>query len=98
MTSLANIVVIYDVVDGASWYTPDCSSQIEVEIATKRRETMATVMTESTYVLSDEMLGAFSPARPIYDRENRFFTEDFEELRDAGYLKMPAPKELGGWG
>lgn len=36
--------------------------------------------------------------RPAYDRENRFFTEDFEELRTAGYLLMPAPSELGGWG
>jgi alkylation response protein AidB-like acyl-CoA dehydrogenase len=34
----------------------------------------------------------------MYDRENRFFTEDFEELKKAGYLKMPVPKELGGPG
>jgi alkylation response protein AidB-like acyl-CoA dehydrogenase len=33
-----------------------------------------------------------------YDRENRFFTEDFEELRDAGYLLMAVPTELGGLG
>src|SRR5262245_37804865 len=35
---------------------------------------------------------------PLYDRENRFFTEDFDELRLAGYLLMPIPAELGGWG
>src|SRR5262249_22633874 len=40
----------------------------------------------------------FHERAPIYDRENRFFTEDFEELRDAGYLNMPVPKELGGLG
>lgn len=34
----------------------------------------------------------------MYDRENRFFTEDFEELRDAGYLTMAVPAELGGGG
>jgi len=34
----------------------------------------------------------------MYDRENRFFTEDFDELRLAGYLLMPIPAELGGWG
>ena len=34
----------------------------------------------------------------VYDRENRFFAEDFEELRLAGYLLMPVPSELGGWG
>ncbi len=33
-----------------------------------------------------------------YDRDNRFFTEDFEELRDAGYLRLPLPPEFGGPG
>ena len=33
-----------------------------------------------------------------YDRENRFFTEDFEDLRSAGYLKAVVPAELGGSG
>jgi alkylation response protein AidB-like acyl-CoA dehydrogenase len=33
-----------------------------------------------------------------YDRENRFFTEDFEELKKAGYLLMPLPKVFGGYG
>jgi hypothetical protein len=31
-------------------------------------------------------------------RENRFFTEDFEELRQAGYLCMAVLAELGGLG
>jgi alkylation response protein AidB-like acyl-CoA dehydrogenase len=35
---------------------------------------------------------------PIYDRENRFFSEDFEELREARYLEMAIPKEMGGLG
>jgi alkylation response protein AidB-like acyl-CoA dehydrogenase len=34
----------------------------------------------------------------MYDRENRFFDEDFEELKNAGYLTMAVPKELGGMG
>jgi alkylation response protein AidB-like acyl-CoA dehydrogenase len=33
-----------------------------------------------------------------YDRENAFFTEDFEELRQAGYLRLALPRELGGYG
>jgi alkylation response protein AidB-like acyl-CoA dehydrogenase len=33
-----------------------------------------------------------------YDRDNRFFAEDFEELKAAGYLRMPVPRELGGLG
>src|SRR4029078_2250857 len=35
---------------------------------------------------------------PAYDRENRFFAEDFDELRAAGYLTMAVPRELGGGG
>ena len=33
-----------------------------------------------------------------YDRENRFFTEDFEELKEAGYLLMALPENFGGYG
>jgi alkylation response protein AidB-like acyl-CoA dehydrogenase len=33
-----------------------------------------------------------------YDRENRFFDEDFAELRKAGYLTIAVPRELGGQG
>ena len=33
-----------------------------------------------------------------YDRENRFFTEDFEELKEAGYLLMAVPEKFGGYG
>jgi alkylation response protein AidB-like acyl-CoA dehydrogenase len=49
-------------------------------------------------VLSDEILNRCLERAPVYDRENRFFHEDFEELRDAGYLKMAVPQELGGLG
>ena len=49
-------------------------------------------------ILSDDMLARFERRAPEYDRENRFCTEDFEELRDAGYLTMALPAELGGCG
>jgi alkylation response protein AidB-like acyl-CoA dehydrogenase len=49
-------------------------------------------------ILSDAMLQRFHERAPIYDRENRFFTEDFEELREAGYLTIAVPTELGGGG
>ncbi|MDH3711206.1 MAG: acyl-CoA/acyl-ACP dehydrogenase [Cyclobacteriaceae bacterium] len=39
-----------------------------------------------------------SERAPMYDRENRFFTEDFEELKDSGYLLMALPEEFGGYG
>ena len=47
-------------------------------------------------ILSDKLLRKFAERAGVYDRENRFFHEDFEDLRDAGYLTMPVPKEFGG--
>lgn len=49
-------------------------------------------------VLTDEMLQRFGERAAIYDRENRFFAEDFEELKAAGYLTGPIPAEFGGAG
>ena len=40
----------------------------------------------------------FRDRAPGYDRENRFFQEDFDELREAGYLALAVPRELGGRG
>ena len=49
-------------------------------------------------ILSDELLHHFAERAAVYDRENRFFQEDFDDLKQAGYLTMPVPKELGGPG
>ena len=49
-------------------------------------------------VLTDEMLARFDERAPLYDRENRFFNEDFEELRDSGYFRVAVPEEFGGLG
>jgi alkylation response protein AidB-like acyl-CoA dehydrogenase len=49
-------------------------------------------------ILSDELLARCRERAPVYDRENSFFTEDFEELREAGYLKIAVPREMGGDG
>jgi alkylation response protein AidB-like acyl-CoA dehydrogenase len=56
-----------------------------------------TTTTAST-VLSEDVLQRCAERAPIYDRENRFFSEDFEELKAAGYLRMPIPTEFGGLG
>jgi alkylation response protein AidB-like acyl-CoA dehydrogenase len=48
--------------------------------------------------LTDEMLARFDERAPVYDRENRFFDEDLEELRDSGYLGIAIPLEFGGPG
>jgi len=57
-----------------------------------------TTTTSKTSILSDALLARCHERAPIYDRENRFFFEDFEELRNAGYLIMAVPTELGGGG
>src|SRR3954464_5083650 len=49
-------------------------------------------------LVSDDLLRRFHERAPAYDRENRFFAEDFEDLRKTGYLTMPVPKEFGGLG
>ena len=51
-----------------------------------------------TTALSEALIARCGERAATYDRENRFFTEDFEELRDAGYLQMPIPREFGGGG
>lgn len=48
--------------------------------------------------LTEEMLARFASRAASYDRENRFFAEDFEELRAAKYLLLPLPSEFGGRG
>jgi alkylation response protein AidB-like acyl-CoA dehydrogenase len=58
---------------------------------------MATITTTKD-VLTDEMLARFDERAPQYDRDNRFFHEDFEELRESGYLKIALPEEFGGLG
>ncbi len=49
-------------------------------------------------VLPDDMLERFQQRAGAYDHENRFFFEDFEELRNSGYLTIAVPEELGGRG
>jgi alkylation response protein AidB-like acyl-CoA dehydrogenase len=57
-----------------------------------------TVMTPVQSVLSDELIARCGERAATYDRENRFFDQDFEELRAAGYLQLAVPRELGGSG
>ncbi len=58
---------------------------------------MTTVERAQT-LLSDEMLARFDERAPVYDRENRFFDEDFAELKESGYLLVAVPEEFGGSG
>jgi alkylation response protein AidB-like acyl-CoA dehydrogenase len=59
---------------------------------------MTTTVLSNHQVLSDELIQSFAERAPTYDRENRFFSEDFDDLRVAGYLEIAVPTELGGRG
>lgn len=76
------------------------STTVETTETTKLEyDPAAVALSEGTrYVLSQAVLDRCGERAAGYDRENRFFSEDFEELRQAGYLKMTVPKDLGGMG
>jgi alkylation response protein AidB-like acyl-CoA dehydrogenase len=52
----------------------------------------------TTNFLREELIDACGERAAIYDRENRFFSDDFEALKEAGFLKLNLPKEFGGYG
>ena len=54
--------------------------------------------TQTSRILSDDLLDRIRDRAPRYDRENSFFTEDLAELQQAGYLTAMVPSELGGAG
>lgn len=57
-----------------------------------------TTIPPGTEVLTDEMLARFDERAPRYDRDNAFFTEDFEDLRESGFFRASLPVEYGGAG
>src|SRR5436190_1156686 len=59
---------------------------------------MSTIQHDVARLLTDEMLTGFDQRAATYDRENTFFTDDFEELRSSGYLLAAVPTDLGGYG
>src|SRR6266550_3009693 len=54
--------------------------------------------TDKGTILSDELLEGFAKRAPAYDRENRFFMEDWEEIKASGFLRLNIPEEFGGLG
>src|SRR4029079_822897 len=86
---------------------PRSSTDLTRSSAVARRRTRRDGMTTSDPIapttpiealLTDEMLARFDERAPQYDRENRFFDEDFAELRDSGYMSCALPVEYGGAG
>ncbi len=59
---------------------------------------MTTITSTTTDLLTDDMLARFDARAATYDRENRFFDEDWDELRQSGYLLAAVPTEFGGSG
>lgn len=53
---------------------------------------------EPRTVLSEELLARIHARADGYDRRNEFFSEDFEELAAAGYLRALVPEQFGGLG
>ncbi|WP_210481026.1 acyl-CoA dehydrogenase family protein [Naasia sp. SYSU D00948] len=54
-------------------------------------------MTDRT-LLTESLLERIHGRAPGYDRDNAFFTEDFAELAEAGYLRALVPASFGGAG
>lgn len=48
--------------------------------------------------LTEDLLERCASRAAGYDRDNRFFQEDFDELKAAGYLLSAVPKAFGGAG
>jgi alkylation response protein AidB-like acyl-CoA dehydrogenase len=56
------------------------------------------MVTTTQSILDEPLLNRIRDRAAGYDRDNRFFQEDFDELKAAGYLRMAIPTELGGLG
>jgi alkylation response protein AidB-like acyl-CoA dehydrogenase len=54
--------------------------------------------TATAPLLTPDLLARLDGRAAGYDRDNRFFTEDFEDLRAAGYLLAAVPVRHGGSG
>jgi alkylation response protein AidB-like acyl-CoA dehydrogenase len=59
---------------------------------------MTATQTEPTTINFDQIFASCADRAAQYDKSNSFFTEDFKELADAGYLRLPLPTEFGGSG
>lgn len=49
-------------------------------------------------LLPPDLLARMDERAPLYDRDNTFFQEDFDELRASGFLDIALPDEYGGHG
>ena len=59
---------------------------------------MTTTTIDPARLLTDDMLARFDQRAATYDHDNTFFHEDWEELRQSGYLLAAVPTDMGGAG
>jgi alkylation response protein AidB-like acyl-CoA dehydrogenase len=52
----------------------------------------------SVGLIPESTLETFRSRAAGYDRDNKFYQEDFDDLRAHGYLRMAIPRELSGLG
>lgn len=57
-----------------------------------------TAPTLERQIISDDMLARFRERAPGYDRDNKFFQEDWDEIKNSGFLTVLVPSDLGGGG
>src|SRR4029453_5975277 len=62
------------------------------------REAMVPVIEHKKPALLPDLLDRCAKRASGYDRDNRFFQEDFDELKAAGYLLSAVPESFGGGG
>jgi alkylation response protein AidB-like acyl-CoA dehydrogenase len=55
-------------------------------------------MTTTSFSLSEELIERCGERAAIYDRENRFFSDDWEEISKTSFLQLNIPREFGGDG
>lgn len=48
--------------------------------------------------IAAKLAGRFAERAPQHDRDNTFPVENYEDLREAGFLRLTVPTELGGQG
>src|SRR5947209_3108876 len=66
-----------------------------------RLRTMKMILTprqREIWELAGRLADTFAERAQTFDRENRFPFENYEELRESGYLRLTVPEELGGLG
>jgi alkylation response protein AidB-like acyl-CoA dehydrogenase len=56
------------------------------------------MIAEIGQVLPESLLRRCAERVATYDRENRFFHDDFDDLAESGYLTINVPKQWGGAG